>query len=142
MPKKEFATQIWPFREDFGKDMTSTLEKLANMGFAGVELCRWFNWTDMFDKWPAEELRDVSQRVGIEIVSAHIPSYILQADRLDELAQFADIVGMKYAMVASLPPEQMASKAVLLEMAEAFNQAAASLKPKGLQIGFHARKLG
>ena len=59
MTKKDYATQIWPFREDFGKDMPATLEKLAEMGFAGVELCRWFDWTDLFDKWPAEELRAV-----------------------------------------------------------------------------------
>ena len=138
MSKKDYATQIWPFREDFGKDMPATLEKLAEMGFAGVELCRWFDWTDLFDKWPAEDLRNVSRRVGLEIVSSHIPSYMLQPERLDELAQFCEIVGMKYVMVASLPSEQMASKAILLKMAEAFNQAAATLKPKGIQIGFHA----
>ena len=138
MPQKAYATQIWPFREDFGKDMPTTLEKLAKMGFAGVELCRWFEWTDMFDKWPAEELRDVAQDVGLKIMSAHVPSYMLQAERLDELARFSDIVGMKYVMVASLPPEQMASKHILLEMAEAFNQAEAALKSSGIQIGFHA----
>ena len=106
MTKKDYATQIWPFREDFGKDMPATLQKLADMGFAGVELCRWFDWTDLFDKWPADDLRDVSQRVGLEIVSSHIPSYMLQPERLDELAQFCEVVGMKYVMVASLPADQ------------------------------------
>ena len=138
MSEKEFATQIWPFREDFGKDMPATLEKFANMGFAGVELCRWFDWTDMFDKWSAEELRDVAQRVGLKIVSAHLPAYMLQPEKLDELSQFADIVGMKYAMIASLPPEQMASKAILMGVAETFNQAATSLQSSGIRIGFHA----
>ena len=138
MPKKDYATQIWPFREDFGKDMPTTLEKLAKMGFAGVELCRWFDWTDMFDKWPAEALRDVAQRVGLQLMSTHVPSYMLQPERLDELVQFAEILGMEYVMVASLPKEQMASKAILLGMAEAFNKAQAKLKPKGIKIGFHA----
>ena len=136
MTKKDYATQIWPFREDFGKDMPTTLEKLAEMGFTGVELCRWFDWTDMFDKWSAEELRDVAQRVGIKIMSTHVPSYMLQPERLDDLAQFCDIVGMKYVMVASLPPEQMASKAILLGMAESFNQAATILNPKGFKLDF------
>jgi len=140
MPKKEYATQIWPFREDFGKDMSTTLAQLAEMGFAGVELCRWFDWTDMFDKWPAEDLRDVAQSADLNVLSAHVPSYMLQPERLDELSQFCDILGMKYVMVASLPPEQMASKAVLLGMAEAFNQAAATLKSNGIQIGFHAHE--
>lgn len=138
MPKKDYATQIWPFREDFGKDMPKTLAKLAELGFAGVELCRWFNWTDMFDKWPAEDLRDTAQAVGLDLMSSHVPSFMLRPERLDELAQFAHTVGMKYVMVASLPAEQMASKDILLGMAESFNQAAAALKSEGIRIGFHA----
>jgi sugar phosphate isomerase/epimerase len=138
MPQKNYATQIWPFREDFGMDMPKTFKKLADMGFAGVELCRWFDWTDMFDKWSVEELRDTAQGVGLEIISTHMPSYMLKPERLNELAQFASSLGMKYVMVASLPPEQMASKAILQGMAESFNQAAAFLGPKGIQVGFHA----
>ncbi|MFC1996038.1 sugar phosphate isomerase/epimerase family protein [Chloroflexota bacterium] len=138
MSKKHYGTQIWPFREDFGKDMPTTLEKLAKLGFAGVELCRWFNWTDMFDKWSAEELRDVAQRVGLTLMSAHIPSYMLQPEKLDELVKFCDTIGMKYVMVASLSKEEMATKASLLAVAEAFNQAADALKPNGIRIGFHA----
>jgi sugar phosphate isomerase/epimerase len=135
---KDYATQIWPFRKEFGKDMPSTLEKLAKLGFAGVELCRWFEWTDMFDKWPAEQLRDVAQEVRLQLMSAHVPSTMLKPTKLDELVQFCDTLGMKYVMVDSLSPEQMASKAILMEMAESFDQASATLKPYGIQIGYHA----
>jgi sugar phosphate isomerase/epimerase len=138
MPKKELATQIWPFREDFGQDMPTTLTRLVDLGFAGVELCRWFDWTDMFDKWSAEDLRDTAEKVGLKIVSTHMPSYMLQPEKLEDLVQFAEIVGMKYAMVASLPPEQMASKEILLGMAKTFNQAATALQPQGISVGFHA----
>ncbi len=138
MTVKKYATQIWPFREDFGKDMPATFEKLVELGFAGVELCRWFDWTDIFDKWSPEALQTAAQSAGLEIVSTHMPSYMLQPDRAAELADFAEAVGMKFAMVASLPPEEMASKAILLGMAESFNQAAANLKERGLQTGFHA----
>jgi sugar phosphate isomerase/epimerase len=107
------------------------------MGFAGVELCRWFDWMDMFDKWAAEDIQAVSQQVELNVVSAHIPYYMIQADKLDELAGFCNIVGMKFAMVASLPDEQFSSKDGLLGVAETFNQAAAALKPKGIQVGYH-----
>ena len=137
MSGKALATQIWPFRESFGKDMTGTLEKISQMGFAGVELCRWFDWTDMFDKWTAEELRDTSHRVGLDILSSHIPYYMVLPDRLEELAGFSNIVGMKYAMVASLPKDQFASKSSLLEVADTFNKATAALLPHGIRIGYH-----
>jgi sugar phosphate isomerase/epimerase len=137
MSKKDYSTQIWPFRKDFGADMTTTLEKIAEMGFAGVELCRWFDWTDMFDKWAADEIKDVSERVSLKIVSAHIPYYMLQPDKLDELAAFCGVLGMKFAMVASLPAEQFSSKSALLQVADRFNQAAAALKSDGIQVGYH-----
>ncbi len=137
MSAKAYATQIWPFRESFGADMASTLEKIAGMGFAGVELCRWFDWTDLFDKWPAEDLSKTSQELDLKIVSAHIPYYMIQPDQLGALADFSDTVGMKYAIVASLPKEQFASRDSLLAVAETFNQANASLKARGIQIGYH-----
>jgi sugar phosphate isomerase/epimerase len=117
--------------------MASTLEKLAQIGFAGVELCRWFDWTDLFDKWPATDLARTSQRVGLKIVSAHIPYYMIQPNRLGELADFSDVVGMKYAIIASLPKEVFASQESLMSAAETFNQAAATLKSRGIKTGYH-----
>jgi sugar phosphate isomerase/epimerase len=137
MAKKEYATQIWPFREVFGKDMPGTLEKIFEMGFSGVELCRWFDWTDMFDKWTAEEIRDTSKKLGLKIVSAHIPYYMILEDRLDELAEFCSQVEMKFAMVASLPKAQFTSKDSLMEVASSFNRAAEFLGPRGIQVGYH-----
>jgi sugar phosphate isomerase/epimerase len=137
MSKKDYATQIWPFRNQFGADMPKTLEKIAKLGFTGVELCRWFDWTDMFDKWSPEEIQEVSEGVSLEVVSAHIPYYMIQSDKLDELADFCDVVGMKYAMVASLPKDRFSSKSALLEVADRFNQAAAALKSRGIRVGYH-----
>lgn len=137
MSKKDYATQIWPFREAFGKDMPGTLEKIAALGFAGVELCRWFDWTDMFDKWAAEDIQSVCERVELQVVSAHIPYYMIQKDRLNELADFSKIVGMRFAMVASIPQDQFSSKESVLEIAYRFNRAATTLSPRGIRIGYH-----
>lgn len=137
MTKKDYATQIWPFRTHFGSDMPGTLEKIAEMGFAGVELCRWFDWTDKFDKWTAEEIQEASDSVDLKIVGSHIPYYMIQPDKLDELVAFCDVVGMKFAMVASLPDDRFSSKSALLEVADRFNQAAAALKTDGIQVGYH-----
>jgi sugar phosphate isomerase/epimerase len=137
MPKKEFATQIWPFRESFGADMPATLERLANLGFAGVELCRWFTWTDLFDKWPAEEIQQVCQQVGLKVVSAHISFPTIFDENIQDLIRFAHIVGMKYAVVAAVPEELVTTRAEVLQVADQFNQAAATLKAEGMRIGYH-----
>ena len=65
---------------------------------------------------------------------------MLQPAKLEMLSQFCDILGMKFAIVASLPPEQMASTTTLLKMAATLNTAATTLKPAGVRIGCHPHK--
>ena len=137
MQKKSFATQIWPFREYFGADMPATLARLANLGFAGVELCRWFNWTDMFDKWSAAELLSASQETGVQLISAHISYPMIFKENLAEVIDFCHTLGMKYVIVAAVPEEEAASKQAVLGVADLFNAAAATLEPKGIRIGYH-----
>ena len=137
MKNKVFATQIWPFREYFGADMAGTLERIADSGFVGVELCRWYNWTDMFDKWAAEDILAACQRVGIQVVSSHVSYPMIFEENLDELARFCHTVGMKYAIVAAVQEEQMGSREAILGVAALFNAAAEALKPEGIRIGYH-----
>ena len=137
MAERSFAVQIWTLREAFGQDMPETLKTVAEMGYQGVELCRWFDWTDMFDKWEAQAIRDVCDAHGLQVVSAHIPYYMLDEDKLESLVEFCQVVGMSFAVVAMLPKEQVATRAAVLEAAARFNRAAAFLEPAGIQIGYH-----
>jgi sugar phosphate isomerase/epimerase len=137
MQKKSFATQIWPFREDFGADMPGTLEHIAQLGFEGVELCRWFNWTDMFDKWAAEDIHTVCQRVGLKVVSSHVSFPTIFEENLNELIQFCKTVGMNYAIVAAVPEEQANSRQAVMGVAEIFNTAADALKAEEIRVGYH-----
>jgi len=137
MNKIGFATQIWPFRTDYGVDMPGTLERLAKSGFAGVELCRWYTWTDLFDKWRAEDIYAACQSVGIRVVSSHISYPMIDPGNLDELIRFCRAVGMNYAIVAAIPKEQASSREAVLGVADRFNAAAKALKPDGIRIGYH-----
>ena len=137
MPPQAYATQIWPFREDFGEDMPTTMARLAEMGFAGVELCRWFHWTDMFDKWSAEHIQQVSQQTGLQVVSTHISFPTIAPENIGALIRFAHMVGMRYAVVAAVPEELVTTRAAVLGVADQFSRAAATLKSEGISIGYH-----
>jgi sugar phosphate isomerase/epimerase len=137
MTERMFAIQIWTLREAFGEDMPATLEAIKEVGYQGVELCRWYDWTDMFDKWSAEDIQAVCERIDLKVVSSHIPYYMIQEDRLPELVAFCRIVGMRYAVVASLPEELTRSRVAWWEAATQFNAAAAALKAEGVRIGYH-----
>jgi sugar phosphate isomerase/epimerase len=137
MTDKSFAIQIWTLREAFGEDMPATLEAIKEMGYQGVELCRWYDSTDKFDKWSAEDIQAVCDRIGLKVISSHVPYYMIQEDRLPELVEFCRVVGMGYAVVASLPEELTRSRVAWREAATQFNRAAATLKPEGIRIGYH-----
>lgn len=140
MTKHNIATQIWPFRKAYGEDLPETLKKIKSIGFKGVELCRWFDWTDLFDKWSTEEIKAACEDTDLEAVSVHIPYYMIDKARLEELVSFCEIQGMKYAIVASLPKTCFKSKRDLLAVAEKFNQAAELLSSSGLRIGYHCHQ--
>ncbi len=135
--QNEYATQIWPFRAYFGEDMPGTLERISALGFTGVELCRWFSWTDMFDKWSAEDIFAVCQRTGIQVVSSHVSYPTIFEENLDDLIQFCRTVKMKYAIVAAVPEEQANTREAVLRVANNFNQAAKILKKEGIRVGYH-----
>ena len=137
MTEKPFAIQIWTLREAFGEDMPATLEAVKEMGYQGVELCRWYDWTDLFDKWSAAEIKAVCDRIGLKVASSHVPYAMIQEDRLAELVAFSQFIGMDYAVVASLPEELTRSRIAWWEAATEFNKAAATLKPEGIRIGYH-----
>lgn len=136
MPKN-FATQIWPFREDYAADMPATLDRLAQSGFAGVELCRFYHWTDMFDKWSAEEIRTASRQAGIRIISSHVSYPTILPENLPDLIRFCHTVEMSYAIVAAVPEDQANTRDLVLRVADRFNAAAAALASEGIRIGYH-----
>ena len=137
MTDTSFAIQIWTLREAFGEDMPATLETVKDMGYQGVELCRWYDWTDLFDKWSAAEIKAVCERIDLKVVSSHVPYTMIQEERLAELVDFSHFVGMDFAVVASLPEELTRSRAAWWEAATQFNKAAATLKSEGIRIGYH-----
>jgi sugar phosphate isomerase/epimerase len=137
MTDTPFAIQIWTLREAYGEDMPATLQAVKEMGYQGVELCRWYDWTDLFDKCSAEEIKAVCEQIDLKVVSSHVPYTMIQEEKLSELAAFSRVVGMNYAIVASLPEELTRSRAAWKEAATQFNIAAAALKSEGIQIGYH-----
>ena len=127
------ATQIWPVREEFLKDMPGTFEAIAIMGYDGVELC--YYWPEVWDN--AAGIRNVCADLGLEVVGAHVPWEHMSSDRLKQLIEFSHTVGMKYPIVPGLPDEMRTSRAGLLEASGRLNELADMLKPEGLCTGYH-----
>ena len=84
------------------------------------DIVRWFNWTDMFDKWPADDIADVCQRVGLSVVSSHVSYPTIFDENLDELVSFCHKVGMDYVSCSPyrVPVARLAAAHAALEEKE------------------------
>ena len=126
------AVQLYSVREDVSKDMDAVLEKVARMGFEGVEF--YGNSYFKYDK-KAKELRKRLDDLKLKSEGIHIRTSALKGDELKQSIETSKILGTRFLIVAGdgdfTDPEK--SKA----LAETFNKAAEALKPAGIACGYH-----
>ena len=80
--------QLWSVKDETASDFFGTLEKVAAMGYTGVEFAG-------FGDIPAQEMKNKLDELGLEGVSAHV-SYDLLMNHLDETISYLKIIGATY----------------------------------------------
>ena len=130
MKKPKIALQLYSVREDCKKDFKETLEKVADMGYEGVEFAGFYDWS-------ADKLLDLLENLGLEVAGAHIGVDSLLGDNLYETVEFHKTLGNKYLIVPGIPEEWRNSKEAWLKTAKTFNTIAERLKPYGMRTGYH-----
>jgi len=139
LPKSLFAAdakkigisvQLYSVRGDCGKDFDAALEKIAKMGFVGVEFAGYHKYDHK-----ASELRKRLDDLNLKATGTHIGSGNLKGDGLKSAVEFHQTIGCKYLIVpgdgAFSHPEK--SK----EFADTMNKAMETLKPLGMACGYH-----
>ncbi len=126
----KIALQLYSVRGDCGKDFDAVLEKVARMGFEGVEFAGYHKYGGK-----GAELRKKLDDLGLVAAGTHIGTGSFRGDNLQKTIDFHQTIGCKYLCVPGdgdfTHPEK--SKA----LAEFMTQVAAKLKPLGMYIGYH-----
>ena len=124
------SIQLYSVRDDCAKDFDAALERLAKMGFAGVEFAGYHKYGGK-----AKELRKKLDDLNLLAAATHIGTGTFRGDELARTIEFHQILGCKFLIVPGdgdfTNPEK--SKA----LAETFNQTAEKLKPLGMYCGYH-----
>jgi sugar phosphate isomerase/epimerase len=124
------SLQLYSVRGDCGRDVDATMEKVAKMGFKGVEFAGYYKYGGK-----PKELRQKLDDLGLKAAGTHIGTGQLRGDGLKRTAEWHQIIGCKFLIVPGdgdfTHPEK--SKA----LAETMNKAAEVLKPMGLACGYH-----
>lgn len=92
------ALQFYSVRDDAEKDFYTTLKKVKEMGYDGVEFAGLFNHTP-------EEVRDMCKELDITPVSAHVPIDDMINDIQGSVAAYKTI-GCKYIAVPYVTEER------------------------------------
>lgn len=124
------ALQLYSVREDCARDLSYTLQAVAQMGYEGVEFAGYYDRT-------AEELRDMCDDLGLKVVGTHTGLDTLLGNELPKTVQFNQILGNPYLIVPGLPEEYRRSRQAWLDTAKLFNEIADKIANQGMFTGYH-----
>lgn len=120
------SLQLYSLKNETGKDFLGTLEKVAKMGYDGVEFAGFFDT-------PADVLKAHLDKLGLEAQGAHTPLPALEAD-LDGMIAYNKAIGNKYIVV---PICGCKSKEEFEDFAKRLAVVGEKLKENGITLGFH-----
>lgn len=118
--------QLWSVKDDTAADFFGTLEKVAAMGYTGVEFAG-------FGGIPAEEMKKKLDELGLEGISAHV-SYDLLTNELEETIAYLKTIGASYIIC---PGAKVNSVENAKEIAAEFNRIGRICRENGLIFGYH-----
>lgn len=121
------VAQLWSVHTLAGQDFRGVLEKIAAIGYVGVEPISLYDHS-------AAQVRTLLDDLGLTMTSAHVsfPVGDVGARALDTYAE----LGVQ-TLVWSMEPEEFATPELVRTGVERVNEAARLAAERGLTIGYH-----
>ncbi|PPA70820.1 sugar phosphate isomerase/epimerase family protein [Jeotgalibacillus proteolyticus] len=128
MSFKGIAVQMYTLREECEKDFTGTLEKVAELGFDGVELAGYGGLS-------AKELSRVLNELGLKTAAAHVPLDSLEND-LENVLSYQKELGNRHIVCPVLPRDRHA-KSDYQDLIATLNKAGQRAREEGITLSYH-----
>lgn len=125
------SVQLWSVKDELSHDFKGTLQKLADMGFQGVEFAGEFG---EFAENPAG-LKQFLTSLGLEVSGAHVHFDKLTADEFKQTATFYRDLGTTLLIIPY--DERAFNSAGVEQVVSELSTLATMLTPFGMQIGYH-----
>lgn len=120
------ALQLFTVRDETAKDFIGTLEKVAKIGYTGVEFAG-------FGDIAPNEMKKALDDLGLKAMGSHTGRDLV-FDRLDEVIEYNLIIGNKYVII---PYDKYDTKEKWLEAIWKYEEAGRKLKKDGLVLCYH-----
>ncbi len=129
--------QSYVLREEIGKDITGTLNKMKGMGYEYVEMCSPKGYMGPFEplaKYSGKELMQLIADTGMKCNSSHFTWGEMETN-LDERIAFANDMGLKHFVASGGLHSETLDE--LKKKCESLNAMGEKIKKAGLIAGFH-----
>ena len=127
--KGPIGLQLYSLREQFAKDVPSTLDQVRSFGFEYVELAGTYNLSP-------EKFKEQIDARGLKPISGHFP-FERYRDDPDGIARDAKALGLQYAGCAWIPHQDPFDEKTCREAIKVFNHAGEALGKHGVKFFYH-----
>jgi sugar phosphate isomerase/epimerase len=123
------ALQLYSIKELTQADFIGTLQKVAEMGYDGVEFAGYFGT-------PAKDLKKALNGFGLKAAGSHVGIDDLKHD-LNQAIEYSLEIASPYIICPGIPEEMRSSEDDYLRTADLFNKVGQRCKESGIQFGYH-----
>lgn len=128
--KLPLATQLFVVADMMYEDLKSTLIKVKEAGYDGVEFFGGY-------KFPAQDVRLALDEVGLQIAGWHTPWDYLSPENIHLTITYNKVLGNQFLIVPWMPDEVLHTSASCLQFAEQLTFVADALGMYGMVTGYH-----
>ena len=126
---KKIGLQLYSIKELTAVDLLGTLEKVAGLGYEGVEFAGYFNTT-------AKEVKKVLDANGLKAAGSHIGIGDLKND-FNKFIEYSLEIESPYIICPWIPEEMRNSSDAYKKTSESLNEIGQKLKTSGIKYGYH-----
>jgi len=123
-----FSLQLFTLREETEKDFIGTLEKVAKLGYQGVEFAGYGGLT-------SKQLRQELDRLGLKASSSHVQLSVLE-NELARVIEFQQTIGSRHVACPVLPAERR-TKEAYYELIPILNEIGRKCHEEGITLSYH-----
>ncbi|MDQ0229242.1 sugar phosphate isomerase/epimerase family protein [Metabacillus malikii] len=128
MKETQIALQLYTLRNETERDFVGTLEKVAKLGYKGVEFAGYGGLT-------AADLKQTLDYLGLKATSSHVALTLLESD-LGQVIDYQQAIGNRHIVCPFLPPERR-TKESYFELVPILNEIGRKCAEAGITFSYH-----
>jgi sugar phosphate isomerase/epimerase len=122
--------QLYTVRSLMERDVTGTLEQVAEIGYREVEFAGYYDQ-------PLDQLRQLLDRLELTAPSAHFPFEALEGEQWERTRETAQALGHSYLVIPWIPADARRSLDDYRRVAARLEETGARVAEAGLRLAYH-----